>query len=313
MAQKSWDIQPRKKVEAPPQPSPVRTRVEAPRPTPKKPASRPKSRREERGPREPLAVRRKRARNAFLITLCIIAFVTVCVVFWILWQPWLRIADVTVEGPHAEDARGRTIAALSGTHALVLPRNSLFFIPENDIRERLLTMYPDVEAISIDTEGLTTLTLTLHPRSEAFLWCAPAAEAAPLTCFRTSITGLVFAPVTELAATSSRPLLVQGPLVDNPSSPIGATMLHAPHLPGLLRFVRAMQSLGADVESVSLREDEADLYTSGGTRITYVLGREDEAAGTAASVISQLSLNDGSILYLDLRFPDKAYFKRVGE
>ncbi|MBU2330176.1 hypothetical protein KKG57_01780, partial [Patescibacteria group bacterium] len=66
----------------------------------------------------------------------------------------------------------------------------------------------------------------------------------------------------------------------------------------------------ANVTSLAIRNDEADLYTTAGTRITYVLGQEQEAVITAASIFSQLNLNDGSVEYVDLRFAGKGYFKR---
>jgi hypothetical protein len=73
-----------------------------------------------------------------------------------------------------------------------------------------------------------------------------------------------------------------------------------------------MRTLGADIVSIDIRGDEADLYTRAGTRITYVLGREQQAAGLAASAFPTLKLNDGSLLYVDLRFDSKVFFKKKG-
>jgi len=81
------------------------------------------------------------------------------------------------------------------------------------------------------------------------------------------------------------------------------------------RFWRSGKLAGLTglVHAVTLRGDEVDLHTEGGTRITYVIGDEGEAAILAATSFPTLNVNDGSIEYVDLRFRNKVYLKRVGE
>src|SRR5262249_52105520 len=83
-------------------------------------------------------------------------------------------------------------------------------------------------------------------------------------------------------------------------------------IPNALEFVKAIKSLGVPIVSLVIRGDEADLYAQSGTRITYVLGTEQTTATIAASAFPSLNLNDGSLEYIDLRFGDKVYFKKVG-
>ena len=236
------------------------------------------------------------------------------VALYLVWLPALRVSDVDAVGPHAVEARQLAQQALWGTHAFVLPRNSLFFIPEDDIRARILESHPDIEAVSISATGLTSLLVTTLPRAEAFVWCGVAREESDGSCYSANAEGLIFAPVSAEVASTTAALRVYAPVEGQEgASPVKARIGHASRIPVALRFVKAMQILGANVVSVSFRGDEADLYTEAGTRITYVLGREEEAAGIAASVFPQLALNDGSIAYVDLRFSGKAYFKRKGE
>ncbi len=74
--------------------------------------------------------------------------------------------------------------------------------------------------------------------------------------------------------------------------------------------MKALRVLNADVRSVDMRSDEADIYTRGATRITYVMGKEQQAANLAATAFPTLNLNDGSLLYVDLRFEGKVFFKK---
>jgi cell division septal protein FtsQ len=263
-------------------------------------------------PRVPLKKRRKKAKKALVIVLGILAVLLFAGALYAIWLPMFRADQVVASGPHAEEAKAIAESALHGTHAFIVPRDSLFFIPESAIRARILEAYPDVEAISITADGLDTLRITLLPRAEAFLWCGAAYGDPSARCYSANAEGLVFAELPPDAATSTEALRIYAPVEGGDGvSPVKGRITGALHIPEVLRMVKAMQSLGADVAAAAMRGDEADLYTDAGTRLTYVLGREEEAAGIAASVFPQLSLNDGSIAYVDLRFPGKAYFKRT--
>jgi len=259
--------------------------------------------------RAPLKKQRKEKRVVLMIAFSVLVLLVIAAVFYALWLPMFRMHEVVASGPHAEDVRSIALGRLQGTHLFIVPRNSLFFIPEREIRAHVLDAFPDVEAVSISADGLNTLTLTSAPRAEAFVWCGPAPELSDGTCYEANAQGLIFAE----AASSTASLKVYSSLVGSTGdSPLRAHIAYASRIPDALRFVKAMQQLNAGVTSLAIRDDEADLYTAAGTRITYVLGREEQAAGIAASIFPQLNLNNGSILYVDLRFDGKGYFRRAG-
>lgn len=333
---KSWDIAPKARASEPVRAKPAAPRVSgvprtmrdmhvAPRPKAAAPAkpSVPVSTRNvtiARGKKvrpeskEPLKKRRKKTKKALLIVLGVALLLLLSGLVYLAWLPAFRVSSVSADGPHAEEAKVLAQQTLLGTHAFVLPRNSLFFIPEEDIRARILKEYADIEAISITADGLQSVHIRTLPRAEAFAWCGTARDLPSDTCYSANAEGLIFAPILPDVASSSESLKVYGAIEGQEgASPVKAHIGYASRIPEVLRFVKAMQTLGADVVSVSFRDDEADLHTAGGTRLTYVLGREQEAAIIAASVFPQLSLNDGSIAYVDLRFSGKAYFKRTNE
>jgi cell division septal protein FtsQ len=261
--------------------------------------------------KEPLKKRRKKTQKAFLVVIGIAILLLVIGLFYLAWMPAFRVSAVSAEGPHAEEAKQLAERSLEGTYAFILPRNSLFFIPEDDMRADILADHADIQAISITADGLNALRVRTLPRAEAFVWCGIAPGLADGTCYSANAEGLIFAPVALELASTSEALRVYGAIEGQEgASPVKAHIGYASRIPEALRFVKAMQTLGANVVSLSLRDDEADLYTEAGTRITYVLGHEQEAAGIAASVFPQLALNDGSVAYVDLRFSGKAYFKR---
>lgn len=258
----------------------------------------------------PLKKRRREKKKFFLYILGGIVFALCALALYLIWLPALRIQDVAVQGPHADEAVARVQQGITGTHALVVPRNSLFFIPEQRIRADILNAYPDVETVSFSAHGLTTLVLTLTPRTPVFSWCG-VDETALGGCFSATAEGFVFAPQFDTGAPGGEILRVYAPLDrDVRDSPIRAHVIEASRIPEALRFVEALRALGIDVVSLFIRGDEADLRTASGFRITYVLGHEQDAITVATSIFPEHLRVDGEAQYVDLRFPGRAFFKR---
>ncbi|HYE23273.1 MAG TPA: hypothetical protein VEA92_02350 [Candidatus Paceibacterota bacterium] len=311
-AKRSWDVrrEPRSAPEAP-----VRTR------------------------RESLKERRKKQRRVLFIVLGVLAAVLFAALVYLMWQPFVRINSIATAGPNAEETRAIAEAALEGTYFYVLPKNSIFIFPEGAMRRKVLDTYPAVTAVAIKRTGFTSISLTNVPRTSAFIWCgATAGTASP--CYQADAEGFVFAleegyqePVIAMqmeAATAPEAkaapvepivedvdmsvLRIYAPLEGaEGETPIRAHVVGAGRLPDALRFVKAMKSLNVGIVSVEIREDEADLYTPEGTRITYILGREKAAADLAASAFPTLNIGSGELEYVDLRFKGKVYVKRIGE
>lgn len=329
-ANKSWDITPSRKPSRPAAPAarPPQRRFDDIRPTaPKKPAPAPvraappvPTRREavrksSPAPRAPLRARRKQARTRIATFAVFALLVVLGLMLAALWQPWLRVGTVAAKGPDADKLEAFVQTELVGTRFYVVPKNSIFFIPQQEIRAHILAAFPQVEAVSIAPAGLTTLAVTASPRASVMWWCGQSIGEPSDSCYEADAQGLVFAPVPldQRFATDSA-LSLYAPLDSDigSSSPIGRTVKSASSLPQLIQFVKAMKELNANVVSVDIRGDEADLYTPAGTRITYVIGREQQAANLAASAFPTLNLNDGSLLYVDLRFDSKVFFKKKG-
>jgi len=105
------------------------------------------------------------------------------------------------------------------------------------------------------------------------------------------------------------PFLVYTPLAGG-SETIGSTLPNADKLPAALDFARQLGTFGSPVSSVVFRDDEVDDILESGTRITYVLGNEQNAFTALVSARGYLKLADGSLEYVDLRFAGETYFKR---
>ncbi len=243
-------------------------------------------------------------------------------IVYLLWRPEVRIIDVSADGEHASGISQHAKQVISGTYFSVLPRNSLFLYPEHDVRARVLDAYPDISSVSISRSGFTSLSIKTNARVAAFWWCGVPESASPTdaTCYESDAEGFIFAPVgdgTVLAtSTALSTLRIYGELATASTSdsyPLRAHMKHVESIPNALRFVRALNTLNVPVISIAIHNDEADIITPSGTRITYVLGHEEQATDLARATLASLNVNDGSLQYVDLRFPGKVYLKKKAE
>lgn len=277
--------------------------------------------------REPLKDRRKRARRILRTVLAILFVCLIGAVVSGLWLPAFRVQSVTASGPNSTEIKQTAESELQGQYYFIIPRNSIFFIPTQDIRHEILIHYPNVSALSISRTSLQSINLSAIGRDASFVWCGTSPDATGATlvdlnatttqsdalrspCFVTDSQGYVFAPAgTDI----SQFLRIYGQLTTPADTPIGGRLASAAALPNAIQFVKSIKNMDVPIVSLAFRSDEADLYTQAGTKITYVLGHENAAAQLAQSAFSTLSLNDGSLEYVDLRFTDKVYFKKKGE
>jgi len=271
---------------------------------------------------ERLRTRRKAAKKRVLIALLVLLVIAIVAAMYALWQPWTRIQAVEANGPHADAIPEVAKSALTGTYYHLIPRDSIFFYPRDAVRAAVLAAYPDIEAVSLSRTTFKSISITSIERAAVFTWCGEDRMMPSSTgCYDSDNSGFLFEPFisagapasTTASSTAGMPSLpVYAALTASSTDPLRATVANAPGIMGVIRFARAMGSLGARVKSIQIRGDEADLYTPGGTRITYVIGEESAAASLAATAFPNLDLNGGSLDYIDLRFSGKVYYKPKG-
>lgn len=272
---------------------------------------------------ERFVARRRRRRRRALIALGIIFFLLCTGIIYELRQSTVRISHVQVFGPPAGEAGAdQSLAdiarrAMHGYYLGVIPRDSIFFFPASRIRAGIVAEYPEIAAVSIFRNGLTSISVKANARVPVARWCglAPTADVEEY-CYVFDASGFIFAA----AATSTQtlnPFILYAPLDGGGLEPmptgrqaLRATLAHAERLPSAFDFARQISTFGSQVTRVIIRGDEVDDYLGSGTRITYVLGSEQDAFTALVSSREHLNLADGSIEYVDLRFAGETYVKR---
>jgi cell division septal protein FtsQ len=270
--------------------------------------------------RSNLRERRRRARRRLLYVLAVLFVLLVLGALYGLQQPAVRINHVEVFGSTLP-LEGIAREAMQGSYLGIVPRDSVFFYPERTIRERILSAYGDIATVSLFRNKLTGLTIRVTSRTPIARWCPEGIEAVAGTttpqpdeqteCYLFDDSGLLFATSSEVPLVNS--FVVSVPL-GKPELPVrGQVVPNAELLPGAFTFARQLSGLGSPVRTILIEVPQATLMLENGTRLLYVLGKEQEAYTALVSAKNNLNLKDGSLEYADLRFSGKVYIKKRGE
>lgn len=257
-----------------------------------------------------LAERRRRSRRRSLFWLCIFFCIFLCAIVYGLWQKPVRISHITMYGADQSFAQVAMLA-LQGRYLGVIPRDSTFFFPKDRIRADISSTHSDIAAISIFRNGFDGLSIKVDYRVPVARWCGDSsafvASSTSATCYVFDANGVVYATSSE--STTINPFSVYADLPAS-NGPLGATLSRASSFPTAFDFARQLGTFGSPVSSIVFRDDEVDAHLASGTRVTYVLGNEQNALNALASARANLNLADGSLEYVDLRFDGKVYVKQ---
>jgi hypothetical protein len=265
------------------------------------------------------ARRRSRRRRIFIAFLILLALV-VAGVLYELSQPALRISHVQIYGGDQSLADFAT-STMQGKYLGLVPRDSTFFYPASAIRSAILATHPDIAAVSFFRRGLTGLSVRLTYRVAIGRWCglsptsftvatsSGGAHGSEEYCYVFDASGYIFAPYASTTQVIN-PFKLYVPLASASDDPLRATLSHTEKLPGAFDFARQIGTLGSLVSSIVIRSDEVDDLLVSGTRVTYLLGQEESSYTALVSAKGNLNLTDGSLIYVDLRFPGKVYLKK---
>jgi hypothetical protein len=230
-------------------------------------------------------------------------------VIYALNQSGLRISRVSIYG--ADQSLGAlALSAMRGTYFGIIPRDSTAFFPASRIREDILSAHPDIAAVSLFRDGLEGLSIKTSERAPIARWCGLSpTEGVEAYCYVFDASGLIFSAAASTTQTMNK-FVLYAPLEGGVLEPLRATIAHQHMLPAAFDFARQLDTFGSRVSSVVIHGDEVDDILESSTRVTYVLGNEQNAFTALISARGDFSLADGSLDYVDLRFDGKVYLKK---
>lgn len=267
---------------------------------------------------ERLSERRRTRRRILLVTFFILLLFLLAAVIYGLNQSIVRISRIEVFGADPSFAEYAT-DAMQGSYLGVISRDSIFFFPEELIRSNILSSNRNIVAVSIIRNGFTGISIKVDYRVPIARWCGSSPETRfdlnatssksnlVSACYLFDTSGFIYA--TTSPTQPINPFILYEAFVGS-TSPIGTTLPSAEKLPATFDFARQLATFGSSVTSIAIHDDEVDDILVSGTRITYVLGHEQDAFTALVSAHNNFNLTDGSVDYVDLRFDGKVYLKK---
>ncbi len=111
---------------------------------------------------------------------------------WLIRQPFLRIADISVRGNNVVDSNRliESVRAMTqGMNMFVIPNDSILFYPEHTIIDAILGANPTLKSAELSISTDRTLTLSVSERTPMFYWCTSTEE-----CYEVDTSGYVYRP-----------------------------------------------------------------------------------------------------------------------
>lgn len=269
---------------------------------------------------------KRRIRRRIIAIVVLVLLVLVGIVL-VMRLPFLRIQKTEVLGNQLID-RGVLEAhvkdVLDEKYALVIPRSNIFFVPTERIKDELMVSYPRIEEIRTKIRS-QVLEIQIDEREGKYLWCG-GELASPLevqsTCYYTDNKGYLFSEAPFFSPGVY--FTFYGGSIDVLLDPIGSTFLEARDLVTLLDLRTALDQLDLDVVFANAVSDSMyELYlrpvSDEQTVYTKVIAQFDDDPKTLIKNLKAALANPGfqaeyidkrtELLYFDLRFPNKVYYK----
>ncbi|MDP2655655.1 MAG: hypothetical protein Q8P17_03970 [bacterium] len=264
---------------------------------------------------ERLAERRRTRRRRAFIALFVLFLLLLTASIYGLQQSAVRISQVEVISADTSLSAYAT-STMQGNYFGIIPRDSIFFFPEERIRADILVSHNDIAAVSISRNGFTGISIKADYRVPIARWCGMSKTiGVEEYCYFFDTDGFIYSATTDSTGSpqATQPInsfVVYEALTSADAEPIGSTLPFAKDFPAIFDFARQLSTFGSSVISVSIHDGEVDNILASGTRVTYVLGREQDAFTALVSARNNFNLADGSVDYLDLRFDGKVYLKK---
>lgn len=265
----------------------------------------------------------KRRRLAILLSVLFLTIVGGLIT--VAHYPQLQLVNVVVSGNKIVD--GEEIVtevqkSLAGNYYYVIPHRNAFFYPKGRIIADLMTEFPRFKNVTVYRVNVTTLLVTVTEVRGRALWCGIDTTAPDMSapCYFTDEAGKIVAPAPYYSG-NVYPRFFGGVLLPNDVNALGKTFTTEIQFQNLLKFSDQVTRLGLPVEAIVVGRSGENSFLidlgGGATAAVRFLSSDDyqtlesnlAAALTKDALISALKKDKSNLLYFDLRFTNKVYYK----
>jgi len=210
---------------------------------------------------------------------------------------------------------------LLGNYFRILPKNSIFFYPRRGIEQSIREKFPRISQAASAWKSFNsprTITVSVSERSPSYVWCGdslPVEGDENPECYFADSTGVVYDPVPK--DEEGKFISLYGSLSGNAAR---GSFLGEREFSQLSDFIIAVSENGLlPVSLVKKVDGDAEIMLAPGGKIIFSASEVYQNSGAAISNIesaleaeslkSALKKNPEKLLYIDLRFGNKVFFK----
>lgn len=270
--------------------------------------------------------RKNALKRKIIIFLFVVLLIFTGLVFLSNWKE-INIQNVQISGNKViltEDIEKIVLNNLQGKYLYIIPKSNGLLYPKKRILDQINANHKRIKEINIDTHDFKTLEITLTENTAKYTWCgetpAPTAEDILQKCYFMNDEGYVFDTAPYFSGNVY--LKFYGVVKTTEHSPIG--YYFAPKkFNNLIKFYETLTAMNLDTDFFYLKDNgdtEIHLYkdTSATERPVIFYKTDDNIDHVIENLKSSVFVDPlksriekeyPSLLYIDLRFDNKVYYK----
>ncbi|HLP86386.1 MAG TPA: hypothetical protein VK153_00715 [Candidatus Paceibacterota bacterium] len=237
------------------------------------------------------------------------------------------ISNIIVNGTHVinqDDVKNEINKILSGKYVYLFPKANSFIYPHKKIYNNLLLSFPRIESLKVDRGNLQTINVDIKERTGSFLYCGvnipENKNDIGENCYFVNNDGFIFDKAPYFSGNVYFKYYMALP--DGVVNPLGNQMTTEEEFHKIARFVDGVESLGFKPIYLFRDVDKTDyLYLDNGTNSTgpKVMFKNDDdleevfdnlsIAMAKKEFADEINSKYNTLLYIDLRFPNKVLYK----
>ena len=215
-----------------------------------------------------------------------------------------KIETIAVEGAFrvgTEQIKEIARAELASRYLKIISKANIFLYPKGRIKTELFKSFPAIKDVKVSRENLHGIVISVEERAPQALWCDNEDD-----CYFIDETGFIF---LEAGGPNDIYVVFSGGLS---GEPIGHYLVEQSKYREINSFLSELSGLGLEPRAFAIASSSGDVSirteTYGDLLLNESVGYERSLAALQ-SVLPEIILSSRPLSYIDLRFPQKAFYK----
>lgn len=268
--------------------------------------------------------RKKLAKKALAFVFCFFVFITLLAFLSRISR--LQIKEINIIGNvviDTEALKNNVKEKLRGNYLWFLPKANLLYYPKNDIQNELNTKFKRLKDVIINIKNKQTLEISAIERTPKYIWCGDNHRQIILEnqkCYFLDEEGYIFdeAPYFSGEVYFKFYGLITGG--KQKEIPFGF-YFEKQNLKNLILFKETLEKMGLKPVALSMLDENIKIFLSTSKTSAYpeIIFKKDsdfpkvaenlQSALVTEPLRTNLIKKYSSLLYIDLRFGNKVYYK----